>query len=82
MGLLACGLALFVVILFVRGGPPPTSVDTASVVQPTTDLSRGHLAEAAPFVIGDASQTLRDLADTFVIGQGSTQTGTVVGLLH
>lgn len=46
-GLLACGLALFVVILFVRGGPPPTSVDTASVVQPTTDLSRGHLAEAA-----------------------------------
>lgn len=40
------------------------------------------LAGVLPFVIGDASQTLKDLADTFVTGQGSIQTGTVIGLLH
>jgi hypothetical protein len=45
--LLACGLGLFVGVVFVRGGPPPTSVDTYSVVRPTTALSEGHLAEAA-----------------------------------
>ncbi len=45
--LLACGLGLFFGIVYVRGGPPPTSVDTYSVVRPTTALSEGNLAEAA-----------------------------------
>jgi hypothetical protein len=40
-------LALYVGVVLARGGPPPTSVDTYSVVRPTVSLSEGDLAAAA-----------------------------------